>query len=128
MKHSTMHYSRAVEEWAWPDDLDALLAAGAHHRLLLENERARVLESVIPPGETTAIHTHPWPSVQHVVRGSDIIRRDADGMVMLDTRAAGEPLEDAMTLWSAPMPPHSVENVGAGELRVIVVELKDPAS
>src|SRR6478609_7279945 len=20
MKHSTMHYSRAVEEWAWPDD------------------------------------------------------------------------------------------------------------
>jgi len=26
------------------------------------------------------------------------------------------------------MPPHSVENVGAGELRVIVVELKDPAS
>ena len=46
---------------------------------------------------------------------------------MLDTRAAGEPLEDSMTLWSAPVPPHSVENVGARELRVIVVELKDPA-
>jgi hypothetical protein len=94
---------------------------------LLENARARVLESVIPPGETTAIHTHPWPSVQHVVQGSDIVRRDADGGVMLDTRADGEPLEDSMTLWSAPMPPHSVENVGAAELRVIVVELKDQA-
>jgi hypothetical protein len=127
MKHSTIHYSRAVEEWAWPDELDALRASAAHHRLLLENERARVLESVIPPGETTAIHTHPWPSVQHVVQGSDIVRRDTDGTVMLDTRAGGEPLEDSMTLWSAPVPPHSVENVSVGELRVIVVELKDPA-
>jgi hypothetical protein len=33
-----------------------------------------------------------------------------------------------MTLWSAPMPPHSVENIGKAELRVIVVELKDPAA
>jgi quercetin dioxygenase-like cupin family protein len=117
-----------VEEWAWPDELDALRASAAHHRLLLENERARVLETVIPPGETTAIHTHRWPSIQHVTGGSDIVRRDADGTVMLDTRAAGEPLEASMTLWSAPMPPHSVENVGAAELRVIVVELKDPAA
>ena len=116
-----------MEEPAWPDELDALSASAEHHRLLLENAHARVLESLIPPGETTAIHTHPWPSVQHVVQGSDIVRRDADGGVMLDTRAAGEPLEDSMTLWSAPMPPHSVENVGTGELRVIVVELKDPA-
>jgi hypothetical protein len=45
-----------VEEWAWPDELDALLASAAHHRLLLENERARVLETVIQAGETTAIH------------------------------------------------------------------------
>ena len=47
---------------------------------------------------------------------------------MLDTRVAGEPLEDSMTLWSAPVPPHTVENVGAEELRVIVVELKDAAA
>jgi hypothetical protein len=117
-----------VEERAWPDELDALRASAAHHRLLLENDHARVLESIIPPGETTAIHTHPWPSIQHVVSGSNIVRRAADGTVMLDTRAAGEPLEDSMTLWSEPVPPHSVENVGAEELRVIVVELKDAAA
>jgi hypothetical protein len=28
-------------------------------------------------------------------------------------------------LWSEPFPPHSVENVGDAELRVIMVELKD---
>ena len=117
-----------MEDWNWPEELDALRAASAHHRLLLENDRARVLETVIAAGETTAIHTHRWPSIQYVVRGSDIVRRDADGAVMLDTRAAGEPLEASMTLWSEPMPPHSVENVGETELRVIVVELKNPTA
>jgi hypothetical protein len=63
-----------------------------------------------------------------VTGGSDIVRRDADGTVMLDTRAASEPLGASMTLLSAPMPPHSVENVGEAELSVIVVELKDPAA
>jgi hypothetical protein len=28
--------------WLWPDSLDALIAARAHHTLLLENERVRV--------------------------------------------------------------------------------------
>ena len=61
-------------ERAWPDELDALIASAEHHRLLLENDHARVLESIIPPGETTAIHTHPQPSVQYVVSGSNIVR------------------------------------------------------
>lgn len=28
------------------------------------------------------------------------------------------------TIWTAPLPPHSVENVGEGELRAIAVEVK----
>jgi len=31
----------------WPEELDALTAAPANHRLLLENERVRVLETVV---------------------------------------------------------------------------------
>ena len=115
-----IHYSRTVEEWAWPDDLDALVASPEHHRLLLDNDSARVLETVIPAGETTEVHTHRWPNVQYVVRGSRLIKRDPDGAVLSE----GAPLVDATTLWSAPIPPHTVENVGPEELRVIVVELK----
>jgi quercetin dioxygenase-like cupin family protein len=44
--------------WPWPDALDALIAALEHHTLLLENERVRVLETHIPPGAVTAVHTH----------------------------------------------------------------------
>jgi len=113
-----IHYSRAMDDW--PDELDALSASADHHRLLLENDTVRVLESLIPPGETTAVHTHRWPNVQFVVRGSRLVRRDADGVVTSD----GERLEDSSTRWSDPIPPHTVENTGAQELRVIVVELK----
>ena len=31
----------AMEEWKWPDELDALLAAPEYHTLLMENEQVR---------------------------------------------------------------------------------------
>jgi len=110
--------------WEWPEKLDALVAAPEHHSLLLENERVRVLETLIPAGQTTAVHTHCWPNVQYVVSSTDFVRRDGDGSVVLDTRVSGGPIAPA-TLWSEPLPPHSIENVGERELLVIMVELKD---
>src|SRR5215471_17245593 len=35
--------------WPWPKTMDALVAAPASHRVLLENDRVRVLEVVIEP-------------------------------------------------------------------------------
>jgi hypothetical protein len=113
-----------VAGWEWPDELDALLAAPEHHRLLLENESVRVLKTVIAVGEMTAVHTHRWPNVQYVVSVADFVRRDGDGNVILDTRASGAPTPST-ALWSEPIPPHSLENVGDSELCVIMVELKD---
>jgi hypothetical protein len=110
--------------WDWPEELEALVAAPAHHTLLLENERVRVLETRIPAGETTAVHTHRWPNVQYVVSSPDFIRRDGEGAVLLDTRMAESRPEPPVTLWSEPLPPHSIENVGEADLHVIMVELK----
>ncbi|MGH9649423.1 MAG: hypothetical protein ACRD3A_10265 [Terriglobales bacterium] len=114
---------RRQRDPGWPDSLDALAAAPANHRLLLENEHARVLETVIPPGARTPAHTHRWPSVQYLCSWSDFLRRDHDGKVVLDTRALPAPQLGA-ALWSEPLPLHSVENIGAAELRVVVVEIK----
>jgi len=108
--------------------LDALVAAPDHHSLLLENEHVRVLETVVPAGETTAVHTHRWPNVQYVVNGADFVRRDGGGEVTLDTRAETGPSKPSTVLWSNPIPPHSLENVGDGALCVIMVELKDEAA
>ena len=40
--------------WSWPDELDALIAAPEHHKLLLENDSVRVLDTLILPNEITA--------------------------------------------------------------------------
>ena len=110
--------------WRWPACLDALVAAPRHHTLLLETERVRVLETHIPPGEVVPLHTHRWPSVLYVLSGSDFVRRDAEGQVLLDTRAGVVRGGERGVTWAEPLPPHSLENVGAVDIRVISVELK----
>lgn len=114
--------------WEWPDELDALAAAPANHELLLENEEVRVLQTVVAVAAMTPVHTHRWASVEYVLSTTDFIRRDGDGNVLLDTRAAHAQPRTSDVLWSEPLPPHSIENVGDRELRVIMVELKDRLS
>lgn len=122
----TAHGGAAAERWPWPDSLDALEAAPAYHRLLLENERVRVLEVRIRPGEFVPVHTHRWPSVVYVASGSDFIRRDREGNVMFDSRKAGPPPVAPTTQWIGPLAPHSVENIGNSEIHLIATELKEP--
>lgn len=101
-----------------------MIAATAFHTLLLENERVRVLEVRIRPGEFVPVHT---PSVTCVVSGSHFLRRDEKGALLFDSRTAGAPPEKPAAQWTPPLPPHSVENVGNSEILLIFVELKDPS-
>lgn len=113
---------------AWPDALDALVAAGDFHRLVLENEHVRVLETRIGPGDTAPLHTHRWPSVLYVLATAHHVRRDGAGELLTDTRAAGALPAQGSAVWTAPMPPHTVENVGESEIRLLNVELKGQPS
>jgi hypothetical protein len=111
--------------WPWPATLDAVLAAPEHHRILLENDRVRVLDTRIGPGDTVPVHTHCWPAVNHITSWSDFIRRDGKGNVLVDTRGRPPPANLPFTIWAEPLPPHTLENVGPGELRVVTIEIKD---
>jgi hypothetical protein len=106
-----------------PDDLDGPIAAPDHHAVIFENDQVRVLETTIPAGDTTPLHTHLTPQVMYVVSGSHFIRRDAHGAVMVDTRA-----EPGFTLprvrYSTGTPLHTIENPGPDDLVVISVEHK----
>jgi quercetin dioxygenase-like cupin family protein len=53
----------APEPWPWPETLDAVIAAPGSHRVLMDNERVRVLEVVIEPGTREPEHTHHALSV-----------------------------------------------------------------
>lgn len=113
-----------ASSWEWPEELDALVAAPANHQVLFENEQVRVLVTHVPVAATTPVHTHRWASVEYVLSTTDFIRRDGDGEVLLDTRAANSRPALSDVPWSEPRPPHSIENVGDLELRVLMVELK----
>ena len=107
------------------DQLEAMTAAPDHHEILLENERARVLDTRVAPGERTPIHAHAWPAALYVISWSDFVRRDARGAVMVDSRDWEKQPAVGESIWIPPLPPHSIENVGTAELRLIAVELKN---
>jgi quercetin dioxygenase-like cupin family protein len=113
-----------VSRQHWPAHLDALIAAPQHHTLMFENELVRVLETKVPPGETTAVHTHGWPATLYVVSPGDFVRRDDNGNVLLDTRVTGAKGKAGDAAWSPPMGPHTLENVGTTLIHVINVEVK----
>jgi hypothetical protein len=110
--------------WPWPDSLDAVTAAPHHHKVMFENERVRILEVRIPPGETVPVHTHRWPSAIYVAKQSDFIRRDGEGHLLFDSRTVGPPPAQPIVQWVPPLPPHSVENIGTTEIVLISAELK----
>lgn len=47
----------------WDPNLDAVIAAPKHHKVLFENERVRVLEVTLEPNDEEPVHHHRWPSV-----------------------------------------------------------------
>src|SRR6476659_1521495 len=103
--------------------LDALNAAPDNHRVLFENDRVRILDTNVGPGATTPVHAHEWPAALYVLSWSDFVRRAEDGTILADSRGRPPP-EAGSGLWIEPLPPHSVENVGSGDLRIIAVEVK----
>jgi len=104
--------------------LDAMAAAPDHHHILMENDEVRVLDTRLGSGERTAVHTHRWPATLYVMSWSDFLRRDASGNVIVDSRTWDRQPATGEALWLPPLAPHSVENIGDAELRLIAVELK----
>jgi quercetin dioxygenase-like cupin family protein len=112
------------QDWPWPKALDALVAAPDHHKLLMENDQVRVLDTLIPSGEITPVHTHQWPGALYVLSWGDFVRRDGEGNVIADTREGDRPVEPPTVIWLDALPPHSLENVGNSDIHLISVELK----
>ena len=109
----------------WPPEADAVAAAPANHRVLLENDHVRVLEVTVAPGETEPVHHHRWPSALHITAMGDFIDRSADGEVLLDTRQLDAPLPIPFTMWKEPEAPHTVENLSRTlPIRLLRVEVK----
>jgi hypothetical protein len=106
-------------------DLDGPVAAPDHHRIAFENDHVRVIETVIRAGDTAPLHTHLTPHLTIVSSGSELIRRDAEGSVLLEVRAAAGGPGLARYSWSDGIPAHTLQNIGSDDIVVTAIELKD---
>jgi hypothetical protein len=110
---------------AWPASLDAVSAAPGNHRVVLENDRVRVLDVTVQPGERENLHAHCRSSVMYLMYEG--VYRDFGPEGELLSEVTESPPDDQfpMTLWLDPQGPHSVHNLDARPVRLIRVELKD---
>jgi hypothetical protein len=109
---------------AWPNELDALRADPGHHKLLFENERVRVLDTLILPGDITELHTHCFPATLYIISWSDFIRYDEKGNILLDSSSLPFTPSPCSSIWTTALGPHRLRNVGSSPLHIISTELK----
>ena len=95
---------------------DPLVSAANVHKLVLENERVRVLEAKLKPGDRAAMHSHP-DHVICVVQGGTFRSTLPDGSSTNNVLKAGQ------AIWR-PAYSHSGANVGTTEILMLLVELK----
>ena len=102
--------------------VDALTVSPDNFRLVLENDRVRILEYTLLPGKRDHRHTHPR-RVAHVIAGGTLRVHFPDGRHLDFEQKAGD------TSWGNPAPLHDTENIGTTPIKILLVEVKDgPAS
>lgn len=106
------------------DHLDAVAAAPEHHKVLLETDKIRVLETLLKPGEETRVHTHIWSGFLYIISWSDFIRYDEHRNVMMDSARMTKKPVPGTAIPAAPIPLHSLRNVGNANIHVILTEFK----
>jgi quercetin dioxygenase-like cupin family protein len=96
---------------------DPAKVAPKNVKVVFENDRVRVIEVWIKPGEKIPMHSHP--------ANVTIALSDFKGKWLSDS---GEPTVRQFkldtVLWSEPIT-HASENVGSTEIHAIAIELKD---
>ena len=97
---------------------DPLKVAPDMYKLLLENDRVRVMEVVFKPGSKIAKHSHPDHFVYVASAGKLTIHKADDSKSEADLKVGDVMWIGAETHWA--------ENPGTTEVRLIVTELKEP--
>jgi beta-alanine degradation protein BauB len=98
---------------------DAAVVNASTVTVKIDNSRVRVFEAVLEPGQREQLHSHP-STVVHVIAGGKVRNHGADGGTSEAEFVTGT------TVYREPLT-HWAENIGSTTLRVLVVELKDPA-
>lgn len=91
-------------------------AHNVYKKVLLENDKVRVMEVVFAPGVTAAMHSHPNHSVYVVAGGKIEITEKGKKAASMDIKAGTAIYMPAVT--------HMAKNTGKTTLKLIVTEMK----
>jgi quercetin dioxygenase-like cupin family protein len=92
------------------------VATNVYKKVLLDNDKVRILEVVFAPGATTAWHSHPNHSVYALTSGKIQITDKGKPATTIDVK-----MGTAMYL---PAVTHMAKNTGTTTLKLIVTEIK----
>jgi len=95
---------------------DAAVVAPDSYKVLLDNDRVRVLEYQIKPGKKDAMHSHPAYIVFSITPGKFMFTLPDGKTMERESKAGGVIFLEAET--------HSTENIGA-EAKGLIIELKE---
>jgi len=95
---------------------DAAKVAPHVYRVVFENERARVLDVRMKPGESTSIHSHP-DYVVYLLSGGKVRFTSPSG------ESAEVELPAGASMWRK-AEEHATENIGTTEVRALFFEPK----
>jgi quercetin dioxygenase-like cupin family protein len=96
---------------------DALEAASNVYKLIMENDRVRVLDARFKPGEKAAMHMHPDHMV-YIFNDGKLKLTPSKGKIQEVDLKAGQ------TIWMDATS-HAAENLGKSDAHLLVVELKE---
>jgi beta-alanine degradation protein BauB len=96
---------------------DVMKAAPNAYRLLLDNDKVRVMEVRLKPGQKAPMHDHPDNHVVYVMKDAKFSLRFPDG------NSTEVDLKSGKVLWME-AGPHETENVGKTDGHNLVIELK----
>ena len=71
--------------------IDPIDSSPDHYTVLLENEHVRMLEMIVPAGESDNLHSHPDETVYFITGGKASVTVDGESMEM--------ELPDGATMW-----------------------------
>jgi hypothetical protein len=120
-----MARSPARKPCEWPDSLDAVASAPNNHKVVIENDRVRVLDVTVAPGEMENLHAHCRSSVMYLIYEGIYKDYGPNGELVAEATEAAPPEQFPMTLWLDPQGPHRVHNLDPKPVRLLRVELKD---
>lgn len=113
---------------AAPANFDAVAAAPDSHRVLMEDDRIRVLRVEVAPGATEPVHDHRWPSVMYFEQPQPItyiVYTLVDGRPVETKRIDAPALSVSQTIRAEPEGLHAVSNRGSAPFLAVRIEFKD---